>query len=370
MPRFPGRRAGRTARATDSVRMLTGKVADLTGPRRTSRWGVTCTDLGASVLAPNGKLVSVFGDTFSGRRVGEGDWRSPIVLIGTGDANHVIAYEHAGGEDPNYARQLWHYVHDDASTGWTRGGISTVIPSDLLRLDDSLYLHAIVNRGYGNVIWTEIWKSDDSGVSWTNIGVKFPADLHGGYAQCWSWDYNPGDGWVYVVSTGFQRDKGIILRRVRPDHLGDVPRYAGWGNKNGRWRWGDEPTPITPAGETWGELTFRRIATRKWILGGFLSSKYALGYRIVDSPVASMDSTPVQTPVIGTAWSGENHAKNKVAQLYGGYVLPGSRPDIEGGVGLMVSQWNTAAGWPYRVMQFKVTVKDTTKAMRPPDVNL
>ena len=101
--------------------MLTGKLVDLTGPNVTERWGVTCTDLGASVLAPNGKLVSVFGDTFSGRRVGQGDWRSPVVLIGTGDANNEIVYEYAGGEDPDYARQLWPYIHDDTGTGWTRG---------------------------------------------------------------------------------------------------------------------------------------------------------------------------------------------------------------------------------------------------------
>jgi hypothetical protein len=31
-----------------------------------------------------------------------------------------------------------------------------------------------------------------------------------------------------------------------------------------------------------------------------------------------------------------------------------------GGVGLMVSQWDTATGWPYRMMQFKVTLSDTT----------
>jgi hypothetical protein len=103
-----------------------------------------------------------------------------------------------------------------------RGGISTVIPSDLLRVDDSIYLHAIVNRGFGNVIWTEIWRSDDSGISWSHMGedAKFPADMHGGYAQCWSWDYDPDDGWVYVVATGFQRDKGIILMRVGPSTSG------------------------------------------------------------------------------------------------------------------------------------------------------
>jgi hypothetical protein len=73
------------------------------------------------------------------------------------------------------------------------------------------------------------------------------------------------------------------------------------------------------------------MAQGKWILGGFLASKYALGYRVVDSPVANMHTTPLQTPVVGSAWGGEDHLQNQVAQLYGGYVLPGSRFDIEGG---------------------------------------
>ncbi len=240
-----GRRAGQRLRTRDgaiaAVPLLNGKVVDLTGPGVTQRWGVMCADLGPSVVAPNGKLVSVFGDTFSGRKVGQGDWRSPVVLIGTGDADHEIVYERAGGDDPNYARQLWHYIHDDAATGWTRGGISTVIPSDLLCVDGSIYLHAIVNRGFGNVIWTEIWRSDDSGISWSHMGedAKFPANLHGGYAQCWSWDYEPDDGWVYVVATGFQRDKGIILMRVRPEHIGQRSRYVSWGYADGRWAWGN-----------------------------------------------------------------------------------------------------------------------------------
>jgi Domain of unknown function (DUF4185) len=377
MPRSVGRRAGRRLRtgerSTDGVPLLNGKVVDLTGPGLTDRWGVTCTDLGASVVAPNGKLVSVFGDTFSGRKVGQGDGRSPVILIGTGDADHEIIYERAGGEDPDYARQLWHYIHDDAATGWTRSGISTVTPSDLLRVYGSIYLHAIVNRGFGNVIWTEIWRSDDSGISWTHMGekAKFPADLHGGHAQCWSWDYDPDDGWVYVVATGFQRDKGIILMRVRPEHIGDRSRYTSWGYADERWARRNLATPITPAGEKWGELSFRRMAQGKWILGGFLASKYALGYRVVDSPVANMHTTPLQTPVVGSAWKDENHSKNKVAQLYGGYVLPGSRFDIQGGIGLVVSQWRTAVGWPYRAMQFKAALRDTTKTVHPPDpINL
>lgn len=353
--------------------MLNGKAVDLTGPGRTDRFGVTATDLGASVVAPNGKLVSVFGDTFSGPMVGQGDWRSPVALIGSGDADHEIVYERAGGPDPDYARQLWFYIHDDASSGWSHGGISTVIPSDLLRVGDSIYLHAIVNHGIGNVMWTEIWRSDDSGVSWTHMGeqAKFPGDLQGGYAQCWSWDYDPDVGWVYVVATGFQRDKGIILMRVRPDEIGQRTRYSFWGFTNGSWGWGQQSTPITPPGEQWGELTFRRLSARTWVLGGFLASQYALGYRVVDSPVANMYTTPLQIPVVGSSWADEDPEDSRVAQLYGGYLLPGSRFDVQGGVGLVVSQWRTDTGWPYHAMQFKAQLHDTRRTPQPTDpINL
>ena len=343
-----------------------GYLGDVTGPGITHQWGVTGTDLGASVHAPDGHLVSVFGDTFSGPVVGHGDWRSPIVLIGTGDAAHRITYRKAGGADPDYAHQLWPYVHDDAP--WRRGGISTVIPSDLLVVGQTMYLHTIVNRGFGNVAWTEIRTSTDHGVSWHPMSppAKFPGTVHRGYAQLWSWDFDPDDGWVYVVSTGFQRDKGVILRRVRPEHLGDATQYSGWGRASNRWGWDNEPTPITPPDETWGELTLRRLGAGRWILGGFLSSAYALGYRVIASPTAHLGETDVQTPITGTSWEKQDLTKNQVAQLYGGYILPGSRLGVKGGVGLVVSQWHTGIGWPYRTMQFKVTLQDTAAVSAGP----
>ena len=55
------------SRAADG---FVGKVADVTGPGITDRFGVTCADLGASVQTADGTLVSVFGDTFTGDRVG------------------------------------------------------------------------------------------------------------------------------------------------------------------------------------------------------------------------------------------------------------------------------------------------------------
>jgi hypothetical protein len=226
-----------------------------------------------------------------------------------------------------------------------------------LRVGDTLYLHAIVNRGFGNVVWTEIWRSDDNGMSWRHLGkaAKFPAGLYSGHAQCWSWDYDATDGWVYVVSTGFQRNKGLVLRRVRPEHIGDQTRYLAWSDGE----WGEEASVITPPGETWGELSLRRLDCGTWVLGGFLSSSYALGYRTLAEPTSDLAQVPLQRPILGCAWDGEDHDGCEVAQLYGGYVLPGSRLDAAGGVGLAVSQWNTARGWPYRVMQFRVTLRDT-----------
>jgi hypothetical protein len=59
MPDEPsvGRRAGVGLQPAEraGVPLLNGKVVDLTGPGLTDRWGVTCTDLGASVAAPSGK---------------------------------------------------------------------------------------------------------------------------------------------------------------------------------------------------------------------------------------------------------------------------------------------------------------------------
>ncbi|MFZ3302296.1 MAG: DUF4185 domain-containing protein, partial [Mycobacterium sp.] len=104
------------------ARRTAGKLADITGPGITDRWGVTCADLGASIVAPNGTLVSVFGDTFSGCRVGQGDWRSPVILIGTGDAHHAISYHRAGGTDPEWAQQLWRYTHRTGTLGRPRRG--------------------------------------------------------------------------------------------------------------------------------------------------------------------------------------------------------------------------------------------------------
>ena len=61
---------------------VASKIKDLTGPGHTDRFGIGGTDLGVTVAAPDGRLVSVFGDTFEKAGVGGPGWRSPVVLFG------------------------------------------------------------------------------------------------------------------------------------------------------------------------------------------------------------------------------------------------------------------------------------------------
>ncbi|WP_342353730.1 DUF4185 domain-containing protein [Gordonia zhaorongruii] len=336
------------------------KVGDLTGPHLSTRFGVGAADLGTMVEAPNGDIVAVFGDTYREPRAGSADWRSPVILVGERDSAGRVQWKHAGGPDPDYARQLWPYIHD--SPPWRNGGFSTVIPSDILRVGDDLYLHVMVIKGFPTVQWTEIWRSEDNGVTWGHMGpdATFAADLHHGLAQSWAWDFNPDDGWVYVISTAFQSGSGMILRAVRPSDIGNRDAYFGWGFRDGTWAWGNEPTVITPDGELWRETTFRRLSDGGrvgWVLGGYCISDRGLSYRVLDSPLDDVQRRTKATPITQAGdWSNEDHPSGVVAQAYGGYIVPGSRLDVPNGIGLSVSQWNTTTHWPYRVMQFATTL--------------
>ena len=151
-----------------------------------------------------------------------------------------------------------------------------------------MYLHAIANRGFGNVIWTGIWTSTDNGATWAEMGAQatFPASLHNGYAQLWSWDFNPADGWVYIISTGFQRDKGgsFCAAYVRPisvtcrsTRVGAGPITSGPGttHRPRSLRRNLGRVDVTKAGHRQMDWRLPRV-------------EYALGYRTIDSPTADL----------------------------------------------------------------------------------
>ncbi|OLS97427.1 hypothetical protein BJF90_09730 [Pseudonocardia sp. CNS-004] len=333
---------------------LATKIADLTGPGITDRFGIGGTDLGATATAPDGHLVSVFGDTFRGPHVGGPGWRSPVALFA--DAASVptgLRWTGASGRG-EHARQLVRYLHH----GWRRSGlrlhrVTTVLPTDVITVGRDMFLHVMVCRELGNVRWTELHRSRDGCRTWRPTGTRWPADLHDGLFQMLTWERGT-DGYVYAFTTGFQREHGLLLHRVPEGGLTDPAAWQTWGIADDRWGWGNAPTIVLPG--RFGELSLRRVPAdegERWVLVAFDAGQYRMDVRILHGPTADLHRAPMATVLRGCHWDHEDHGCGHVAQLYGGYVLPGS---TERELHLVVSQWNTASGWPYRAMQFRADV--------------
>lgn len=322
------------------------KLRDLTGRAHTGKWDIGGTDLGAMVTMPNGELLCVFGDTFSEDRVGGPNWRSPVGLIGNLDGNGVLQWVRAAGPNPNTAEKFWPYAQGGEA-------FSTVLPSDVVVVGDTIYLHVMVNKGLGNVVWTEVWQSKDNARTWTHL-YKIDAweDNHG--AELWTWDYAPDEGYVYAYTTRFNRAEGLRMRRIKADRMHDKNSWEKWGYSNNAWRWGGISSVILPG--KFGEVCLRRIEQGVWVLTGFDAGNYRIDVRVIPHPTADLIRTTPLTAIAGAAWGNEPHESGRVAQLYGGYVLPGSKLGVRDGFGLIVSQWNTDNNLVYKSMQFAGTV--------------
>ncbi|MDD7937645.1 DUF4185 domain-containing protein [Actinomycetospora lutea] len=334
------------------------KLRDLTGPGQTDDYGIGGTDLGAAALAPDGRLVAVFGDTFESREAGGRGWRSPVILFGdpasVRDPDGVRWTGSAGGDHP-YAEQVVSYRHN-ARIGGRFGGliggtrITTQLPTDLLTVGDQMYLHVMACEGLGNVHWTEIHRSRDNGETWESTGLSWPGGHLGGLFQMLTWELGP-DGYVYALTTGFQRDKGLLLHRVPADRLLDAASWEGWGFAAGGWAWGNAPTPVLPG--AFGELSLRRVGDGWW-LAAFDAGHYRVDLiPLPQGPTTDLTIAERLTVIAGCGWGDEDHGCGRVAQCYGGYILPGSTPEE---MHLVVSQWHTTDNWPYRAMHFRARI--------------
>jgi hypothetical protein len=317
------------------------KVKDLTGPGLTTEWEMEATDLGIPVVTPDGRKLFVFGDTFE-HTIGDANWRSPVGLYST-TTNLAGGVTWSGAVGGATARQFWDYPHNNPE-------FSTVLPADVITIGNRIYLYVIVNKGeIGTVVRNEIWYSDDNGSTWIDSGARIAADYDGGNRQLIAWGLG-NDDYVYIYGTGFQRNKPIYLHRVRTATIADASTWEPWGwTSGGGWNWGTPPTPVLE-GE-FGEMSFRPLGG-KWILTWFNAGDYRMDGLIADTPTSDLTVAKRATFLHGTSWGNEDDTH--VAQLYGGYVIPGSTLDD---LHLSVSQWNTTPGagnWPYRAMQFRV----------------
>lgn len=320
--------------------LTVSRIKVLAGTQSPVQYGIGATDLGIPARTPDGRMLFMFGDTWADT-VGGANWRSPVALYSsTTNLAAGVTFNGSAGAGANtqgVAPQLWYYPHDAYFT--------TVIPSDVITIGSRMYLHAIVNGPhFGAVRWTELWKSDDSGATWQHTGLKFPADMAGGKFQCITWGEG-NDGYVYIYGTGFQRDKGIVLYRVPSNNMTSLSAYQAWG-WDGSWGWGKPVTEVLPG--SFGEMCLRPLGG-KWILVWFNAAAYRIDAMVLNTPTDNLYTAPKTTLLTGTNWGTED--ASHVAQLYGGYIIPGSTlSDLH----LSVSQWNTANNSVYHSEQFRV----------------
>ncbi|GHF69923.1 hypothetical protein GCM10018790_54790 [Kitasatospora xanthocidica] len=318
------------------------KVKNLSGAAETGPLGAPWTDLGIPVRCPDGSMLFVCGDTFSGNGVGDGEWNAPVGLRSSNsDPNNLRidgivrgAYGISLVDEPHTP------VGDTAHT--------TAIPSDVFVVDGVMYMHLM--RG---VIFdthhTDFWRSTDNGQTWEYL-CQWPGDLHGGQFQQKTYAV-ADDGYCYVLSTVFNRDveSGMLLHRVRKESLGDPGAYEPWG-WDGDWRW-NAPAPTTVFGtRKWGEICFRAM-DGKYVLTWLNMNPLSIRAMVFPLPTSDLTRTPEQTMILPCGPGQE--AGNLVLSPYGGFVVPGS---TFGNFHIIVSQWYVPDPTNYRIMQYRINM--------------
>lgn len=336
--------AGNEGGKKEKAAVTVTKIADLTGNDNTIKFGVNGTDLGIPVVTPGGRKLYVFGDSYEGPKPTPEDanWRSPIGLYSsTTDLPSGLVFDAAVGGQ--VARQFWDYQHNN-------GEFSTVLPSDVITIGDTMYLQVMVHAELGNVLRSEIWSSKDEGETWQDTQARWAGDVHGGRMQQLTWALGE-DEMVYVFSSKWDRTLGFILHRVHKDAIADTNAYEWWGWDSGsnRWDWG-----IATPGEVWtrptGEMCLRRLEG-SWVMTWFNATQGAesIDALVFDSPTDDLTRAHHAQLIHNTPWGQEDDSH--VAQLYGGYIIPGSTiNDLH----LVVSQWKTDDHSVYRSMQHRV----------------
>lgn len=332
-------------------------VATLTGRMRTDGWGVAGTDLGIPVRLPSGSVCYFFGDTFESSAAGGPGWRSPVMLRspGGGPGDGIVFDGACGGR---YAREILPNAHDprEHPDPETPGSEFTVIPADAITIDRTVYLSVVSVHSWRSTDaptnFTYLARSDDHGVTWQRTDARWD-NTGGALDQMWTMDRGD-DGYVYVLSSAFDRANpgGVILRRVPEERIIEPWAYEAWvpdrdEMPSGVWM-SVRSAPVVPVlpGPV-GELSLRRI-DGVWVLAGFDPARYAITTRTAPHPTGPWSEPEVQ--VAGGEWGADD---GTFAQIYGGFIHPDSTLDD---LHLLVSQWNTAEGVPYHVLQFRTAV--------------
>lgn len=287
--------------------------------------GAGATDL--CEIAPSGQ-VALAGDTFAGQGVGIGAWSPSMGLhVRPGSLNGArIEFDYSFGQSGTLYAETWPHVD---------GG--SQLPAGTVQVFGIDY--AFVTRTVSLIPSdTRLVYINPTAGSWPSVpGSWRSADWQGGNQTQIS-GYQDGN-WVYIVADGFARNHPLWLYRCPAATFTDRNTWHAWGviGNGPDWGWDQAPTPLNS--DLFGEVSLRLIEG-KAVLSGFNATTLCVEARVAqDVTQVAAPWTPVTT--IATQQS--------VPQNYGGYIVPGSTLDQ---IVILVSQWHTATGNPYRVLQF------------------
>ena len=222
---------------------------------------------------------------------------------------------------------------------------STLIPSDVINVDGTLYLHGTFHAPFGNVVSSNVWKSDNGGSTWEEISSTRGNHM-GGMTQLISWDQGP-DGYIYATTTKFGRESPVYLWRFTPEDIDSPGNWEAYSAQIDDWT--DQAEPILESGVKAGEMCLRYIDGH-WVLVMFNEDNHDVEVRISETLERDWDDVRAVKIARNGSWDNKQTPLNW-SQPYGGYIVPGSHLDD---MDIVVSQWNTSDNSRYTATQFNV----------------
>ncbi|OFT57174.1 hypothetical protein HMPREF3151_08230 [Corynebacterium sp. HMSC05H05] len=290
-------------------------------------------DLGAMAPMGNGEFAMIFGDSFRGN-FGQG-WMSPVGVVATMDEDGFIKILRPIDNASEVSDMIsYHRVND-----------STLIPSDVINVDGTLYLHGTFHAPFGNVVSSNVWKSDNGGSTWEEISSTRGNHM-GGMTQLISWDQGP-DGYIYATTTKFGRESPVYLWRFTPEDIDSPGNWEAYSAQIDDWT--DQAEPILESGVKAGEMCLRYIDGH-WVLVMFNEDNHDVEVRISETLERDWDDVRAVKIARNGSWDNKQTPLNW-SQPYGGYIVPGSHLDD---MDIVVSQWNTSDNSRYTATQFNV----------------
>ena len=301
--------------------------------RYSAHTGFRTGDLGAMAPMGNDEFAMIFGDSFRGN-FGQG-WMSPVGVVATMDEDGFIKILRPIDNTSEVSDMIsYHRIND-----------STLIPSDVINIDGTLYLHGTFHAPFGDVVSSNVWKSDNGGTTWEEISSTPGTHLRG-MTQLLSWDKGP-DGYIYATSTKFGRKSPVYLWRFAPEDIDKPGNWEGYSAQIGDFT--NKAEPILNDNVQAGEMCLRYIDGH-WVLVMFNEATLSVEVRISETLGRNWDDVRVAKIARNGSWSNPQSPLNW-SQPYGGYIVPGSHLD---NMDIVISQWNTSDNSRYTATQFNV----------------